>query len=58
MALESVRRANIPTAHLSSGTHPDPARLDAAIADTLTTHGAELVALAGYMKKLGPATLS
>ena len=57
LALERARRANIPTAHLSSATHPDPARLDAAIADTLTSHGVELVALAGYMKKLGPRTL-
>lgn len=57
-ALERARRAKIPTAHLSSVTHPDPARLDATIADTLTSHGVELVALAGYMRKLGPRTLS
>lgn len=58
MALERARCSNIPTAHLSSVTHPDPACLDAAIADTLTTHGAELIVLAGYMRKLGPRTLS
>ncbi len=58
LALQRARRANIPTVHLSSVTHPDPARLDAAIADTLTSRGVELVALAGYMKKLGPRTLS
>lgn len=57
LALERARRANIPTAHLSSVTHPDPARLDEAIADTLTSHGVQLVALAGYMRKLGPKTL-
>ena len=57
LALERARRANIPTAHLSAVTHPDPARLDAAIADTLASHGVELVALAGYMRKLGPQTL-
>ena len=57
LALERARRANIATAHLSSVTHPDPARLDAAIADTLTSRGVELVALAGYMRKLGPKTL-
>ena len=57
LALERARRANIATAHLSSVTHPDPASLDAAIADTLTTCGVELVALAGYMRKLGPKTL-
>ena len=57
LALERARRANISTAHLSSVTHPDPACLDAAIADTLTSHDVELVALAGYMRKLGPRTL-
>ena len=58
LALERARRANIPTAHLSAVTHPDPTRLDEAIADTLSAHGVQLVALAGYMKKLGPRTLS
>ena len=57
LALERAHRANIPTAHLSSVTHPDPAHLDAAIADTLTSHGVALVVLAGYMRKLGPRTL-
>ena len=57
LALERARRSCIPTAHLSSATHPDPSHLDAAIADTLTSHGVELVALAGYMRKLGPETL-
>ena len=57
LALERARCANIPTTHLSSATHPDPVRLDAAIADTLTSYGVELVALAGYMRKLGPRTL-
>ena len=57
LALERARRASIPTAHLSSVTHPDPVHLDAAIADALTSHGVELVALAGYMRKLGPRTL-
>ena len=57
LALERARRAQIPTAHLSAVTHPDPTCLDAAIADALISHGVELVALAGYMKKLGPKTL-
>lgn len=47
----------IPFAHLSSHTHPDAGALDAAIARTLSDAGAELVFLAGYMKKLGPLTL-
>ena len=56
----AMRRAwdwGIPTAHLSGVTHPDPDALDAAIAEALASRGAELVALAGYMKKLGPWTL-
>ena len=56
-AMERTRRSRIPVAHLSSVTHPDPSRLDKAIANTLTSHGVELVALAGYMRKLGPETL-
>ena len=57
MALERARRADIPTAHLSSATHPDPDSLDEAIAGTLQRHGVQVVALAGYMKMLGPRTL-
>ena len=52
-ALERARKAAIPTAHLSSWTHPDPEQLDLAIAGTLQAHGVDLVILAGYMKKLG-----
>ncbi len=56
-ALERARQAGIPTYHLSGQTHPDPATLDAAMAETLARHGAEMIALAGYMKRLGPITL-
>jgi phosphoribosylglycinamide formyltransferase 1 len=47
----------VATAHLSGATHPDPARLDAAILDALVGHDVELIVLAGYLKKLGPQTL-
>ena len=57
-ALERARRAGIPTAHLSSATHPDADDLDHAIADTLRRHGVQLVVLAGYMKLLGSRALS
>ena len=56
-ALDRARRAGIPTQHLSSRTHPDPAALDAAIAEVLARYGVDLVALAGYMKRLGPRVL-
>ena len=57
VALERARRANIPVSHLSGSTHPDPDRLDEAIAETLQRHGVQVVALAGYMKMLGTRTL-
>jgi phosphoribosylglycinamide formyltransferase-1 len=48
----------VPTAHLSSVTHPDPASLDAAVLAALDAAGTDLVVLAGYMKKLGPQVLT
>jgi len=56
-ALERARAAGIPTHHLSGQTHPDPAALDAAICQALVDRGAEVVVLAGYMKRLGALTL-
>jgi phosphoribosylglycinamide formyltransferase 1 len=56
-ALERARLHGIPHVHLSGATH-EPGRLDQAIRDTLTAHGADVVLLAGYMKKVGPATLA
>ena len=57
-ALERARRAQVPVQHLSGRTHPDPAALDRAIRDALIGSAADIVLLAGYMKKLGPATLA
>ena len=56
-ALRRARAAGVPGTHLSSVTHPDPARLDGAILDALTKARADTVLLAGYMKKLGPRVL-
>ncbi len=56
-ALERAIREDIPFRHLSSTTHPDPALLDQAIAQTLEMQGVDLVLLCGYMKRLGPVTL-
>jgi phosphoribosylglycinamide formyltransferase-1 len=56
-ALLRARDAGIPTAHLSGSTHPEPRTLDLAIRDCLQEHEIDLVVLAGYMKKVGPATL-
>jgi len=57
-ALERARRAQVQALHLSSRTHPEPAALDRAIRDALIASAADIVLLAGYMKKLGPATLA
>ena len=57
-ALARARSAGIPALHLSSATHPDEAALDRAVLTALTDHDANLIVLAGYMKRLGPLTLS
>ena len=57
-ALARARTHGIPTAHLSGVTHLRADDLDRAIMETLDRHGAEVVALAGYMKRLGPLVLS
>ena len=57
-ALSRARARGIPARHLSGRTHPDPAALDAEIRDTLRGEGAEVVCLAGYMKRVGPRTLA
>lgn len=57
-ALARARSAGIPALHLSSATHPDEAALDRAVLAALTDHDASLIVLAGYMKRLGPLTLS
>lgn len=56
-ALQRAARAGVRTLHLSSATHPDEPELDRAIRDALVARDADLVFLAGYMKKLGPIVL-
>ena len=57
-ALERARTHGIPAYHLSGATHPDPCDLDAAVLERLVGHDVDIVALAGYMKRLGPLVLS
>ena len=57
-ALARARTHGIATAHLSGATHPNADDLDRAIMETLTRHRVDVVALAGYMKRLGPPVLS
>lgn len=56
-ARQRAERHHIAFEHLSSQTHPDPELLDRALCSALERHGAQLVFLAGYMKKLGDHTL-
>ena len=56
-ALRRARTAGVEVLHLSGRTHPLASELDRAICTALLACRADLVLLAGYMKKLGPATL-
>jgi phosphoribosylglycinamide formyltransferase 1 len=56
-ALRRARAAGVETLHLSSRTHPDPVDLDRALCAALERYRADVVLLAGYLKKLGPRTL-
>jgi len=57
-ALSRAKAAGIRAHHLSSVTHPTQGALDAAISEALTAAQADIVFLAGYLKRLGPATLA
>jgi len=57
-ALSRAKQEGIPRYHFSSETHPDPDKLDLAILGTMLDHGVDVIILAGYMRKLGPRTLS
>jgi phosphoribosylglycinamide formyltransferase 1 len=57
-ALRRAREAGAEAVHLSGKTHPEPDALDAAIIQALGASEVDVVMLAGYMKKLGPALLA
>lgn len=57
-AMTIAGNLDIPTYHLSSNTHQDAEQLDREICATLQKHHVDLLLLSGYMKKLGPVTLS
>jgi phosphoribosylglycinamide formyltransferase-1 len=57
-AMVRAKREGIPAYHISSKTHTKPEELDEAILNVLLKHEVTIVVLAGYMKKLGPKTLS
>jgi phosphoribosylglycinamide formyltransferase-1 len=51
-ALERAQKEGIPAYHISSATHNDRSEFVSAITDLLNHHEINLIALAGYMKKL------
>ena len=55
--MAKARESGVPTAHLSSLTHPSPSVLDESMSKHLADKNVELVVLAGYMKRLGPCVL-
>ena len=57
-AVQRAARHQIPFRHLSGETHADAERLDQALCDTLRESAPDVVFLAGYMKRLGPRTLT
>ena len=56
-AVERAERAGIPVYHISSTNYPEQEDLDEAILIVLRKHRVNIIALAGYMKKLGPGIL-
>lgn len=57
-ALAHAKAEGVPYYYLSGKTHPKPEELDHTILDAFLRHAVDIVVLAGYMKKLGPKTLS
>jgi phosphoribosylglycinamide formyltransferase-1 len=56
-AIRRARAAGVAHAHLSGKTYSDAEALDRAILDAIEAAAADVIFLAGYMKKLGPLTL-
>ncbi len=56
-ALERARKHSIPTEVVSKGDFPGKDAFNAEIARRLKSYGVELVALAGFMRIIGPAVL-
>ena len=57
-AFNVAKEYNIATYHLSSTTHADSEQLDSSICAVLNQYNVDILMLSGYMKKLGPLTLS
>jgi phosphoribosylglycinamide formyltransferase 1 len=58
LALILAKEKNIDTVHISSLKYSEPDALDVAMKESLDSHNIDFVLLAGFMKKIGPKTLS
>jgi len=58
IAVERARDAQLTVEILNGKTHADTDQLDRQMEKSLLEAGVDLVVLAGYMKKIGPTTLS
>ena len=58
IAVERARDAQLTVEILNGRTHADQDQLDRQMEKSLLEAGVDLVVLAGYMKKIGPTTLS
>ena len=56
-AIQRAKKEGIPYYHLSGKTHSEFEDLDKAILNALKSNDANVIILAGYMKKIGPQTL-
>ncbi|HEV2551419.1 MAG TPA: phosphoribosylglycinamide formyltransferase [Stellaceae bacterium] len=57
-ALSHARAAGVPALHLSQSKLGPEADIDRAVANALANAGVDLVVLSGYLRKLGPKTLT
>jgi formyltetrahydrofolate-dependent phosphoribosylglycinamide formyltransferase len=57
-ALETARKNGIPALHISRLQFESDADFDGHLLDALERHGANFIALAGYMKRVSPAVIA
>ena len=57
-ALERAEKAGVETAVVRRRDYPDADAFDAALLDTLQSHGVQLVVLAGFLSILGPSVIA
>ncbi|HIX32834.1 MAG TPA: phosphoribosylglycinamide formyltransferase [Candidatus Gemmiger avium] len=57
-ALERAARAGVESAVVSRRDYPSAEAFDAALLDTLQSHGIQLVVLAGFLSILGPSVIA